>query len=837
MSAFGNDGDITSSPFSTPGKPLQPQASASHGLQDLSAPKRRGRPPKAVIAARELAFKSAAESHAATTLPGQSLSHSIPSSPRPHKRKDILLLNSGKRTVKSTATRHTTKVKDKDTTVKKSIASTKRRRVVLSESSDLSDVENHCDDDDDAQSVQFPTFVSASTMSCTSSNDSDIASLSGFDTDSSVEAEEENFILAEESRAHDKARVRRELLGEEGGQKRRDPHNNWVIRPRKMSVGPSDVEMDVDSEATEEEDEEEEEEEGDADEEETDDRDNGVGYVGVATGWSEDDESSFDADLFFANLSDSEGDNASSAFGDEGGDDGDQSDLETMSVADATTADLIPRLLQDMENLPFEITQGWDGQVVFTNGLREGQGTLDMDFEVNAAQFVVETSASPSQDSDVDMFASDADEDGYAEDGDEGSGETTDEELVGEDDLPNERAMQIFNLPFSVSAINPMSTMSPSVSPHSRNRRTFGSQSYLDSPKPADILAGKIFWEDSDDPDECDDNMSKTCSISSSRDGLPRQGNFEPAGDSLRAIIDDSHTDIPSAHPRFRRGRGKSASHFGRYDGVCSPSFVSRLPCLTFDPQVDHFLRRRVLSRHSSLPASNRSSFQLLSSEETGTTSPKLPPAEPIELDDVLDASFLDSDPSDVQGLSTSTSNEGDSRNHLKNLSRWDLISVGAFRQTRETAGISDNSAPGWGSDTPGAPAEYGSMMKSSPLSTMLWQNKSSSPPKRSRNMSVVISPVLPPLREHDGDRTPTNAPPNQIPPQQQNHHYPHKTRKELRRERKLKRKSYSSVQHQHQHHQYHYHQHHPNSKTRSSSSSQRTNFFNTSSSVPALNL
>jgi hypothetical protein len=326
--------------------------------------------------------------------------------------------------------------------------------------------------------------------------------------------------------------------------------------------------MDVDSEATED-DEEEEETAGEADEEETDDRDHGINYVGVATGWSDDDESSFDADLFFANLSDSEGGSSSSETGDEGAQD-DESNLDTTSsIGEATTASLIPHLLRDMENLPFEITQGWDGQVVFTNGLREGQGILDMDFEVNAAQFVVETSPTPSQNGDVERFTSDPDEVGSVEEGDMGNGETTDEELVGDDDLPNERAMQIFNLPFSVSAINPMSTMSPAVSPHPRNGRTLGSPSQLDSPKPADILAGKVFWEEADAHDECDVEISKSRSVSSSRGGLPRTGHFDSEGDNHRVIIDDSHRGIPSPHPRFRRGRGKSASVLGRLETVC----------------------------------------------------------------------------------------------------------------------------------------------------------------------------------------------------------------------------------------------------------------------------
>jgi hypothetical protein len=162
------------------------------------------------------------------------------------------------------------------------------------------------------------------------------------------------------------------------------------------------------------------------------------------------------------------------------------------------------------------------------------------------------------------------------------------------------------------------------------------------------------------------------------------------------------------------------------------------------------------------------------------------------------------------------------------------VISVGAFRQTQDSGAVTDSAAD-WSSDAPASAVntDYGKMMKSSPLSTMLWQNKGIKQ-NRSRKMSVIISPVILPIRDRDGDRTPTNIPPNHVPPHKQNNH-PHKSRKELRRERKLKRKSCGPVTHQHQQHQRHFHQHHPNSKTRSTSSTQRMN--PSSSSIPPLSL
>ncbi|KAJ6581235.1 hypothetical protein B0H19DRAFT_1114337 [Mycena capillaripes] len=725
---------------------VSPRPPTSFTSQYGSAPKRRGRPPKPIPAARPLGIKSNNDP-LSFYHPSQAARRRKPTSSKK----------------KAGIPRIPAKLKGKGTTVTKSSAS-KRRRVESSESSsELSDVDDHFhfnDDIDDTRSIQFPTFVSASALS--SSSDSDRVSLSGFDSDSSMEAEEENFIIADESRAAEKSRVRRELLGDDG-QKKRNPHNNWVIRPRKRSVGPSDVEMEIDSDATEEDDEEEEEQEAEEDDE-TDDLPVGSGYIGVATGWSEeeDEESSFDADLFFANLTDSDedDDHSSPDENDERADDGDQSDLDGMDVGDAL-AGLIPHLRRDLENLPFELTEGWDGQVIFSNGLGEGRGLLDLDFEVHPS--VVETSASPSQESEDDM---ETEEDGEFE------GDTTDEELVGEDHLPNERAMRLFNLPFSVSSINPLSTMSPSASPAPHNRRPFGSQSNLDSPKPADILSGRVFLEDLDNPDEFDDDMNAP-SVSSRGNG-PREGSFIP-GDTMRAVIDDTHASVPSPHPRVRGRRGNSASHFGR----TSP-------------------RHSLTSRQRSLPPISQPSFQLLSASEL-TTSPELPHAQAIDLDDVLDSAYLDSEPSDGQ-LSASPTQQ--SHKHL-NLSRW-----------------------GWGSDTPGASTDFENALRNSPLSGMLWQGKDGASSSRHPQSG-------PPLHARDGDRTPTNATVhNHVPPQ---HEVPTKSRKESRRERKVKQKNMGLGYERLPHQQHYFRQHHPNSKTRSSSSSQRTNFFNTS--PPASNL
>ncbi|KAG5643100.1 hypothetical protein DXG03_001564 [Asterophora parasitica] len=791
-------------------------------------PKRRGRPPKAVVAARQLA------SHTKKLIPPR---------PRPKSTKKA----------------------------------PKRRRVVSSSESspsesDLSDLDHHYHTHPHTHpSPQFPTFVSASAISSrasSSSASSDSESDLFDDSDSSIQAEEENFIVSE---IQDRARVRRD-------HHHQHKDNAWVIRARKKSVGPSDPEMgpddddmDVDSDATVDADVEQDVGGDDDLDQDDDDMITGAGYSGLATGWSDDDaeeESSFDADLFFANLSDSSADGSSS----------DHADHEQDPSVDADSSDMDSSITTLPAPPPeFEVTEGWDGSIVFTNGAHHSLSVLDHDFEAHAAS-LAETSSTPgspahssggnssSDDDNVDMdLMSDA---GYEREHEGDGGETTDEELVGDDDLPNERAMRLFNLPFSVSAINPLSTMSPAVSPGPRDRKPFPfASSRLDSPKPADILSGKVhaFWDadESEDEFDCDDAATTTKSSgASSWGGGPRRGVFVPSGESRQAIIDDTKKDIPSPHPRFRRRRGGNNNLFSHSHYKTVSTIQSSVIDLT-RTQVEHLLQRHLASsQHLQSPIAPPSPFGGGDDATPLALSPELAHAELIDLNDVLEAAFLDPDPpSDSQDTDSGAPPSSSSRSHnptttttppskpqhLRSLNRWDVISVGAFRQQSRAAAAGD----GWGSGTDGG-KDYTSMMKSSPLSTMLWQNKaaiggSGSGRGRSRKMSLVISPVILPVR--DGDRTPTNnnnmrsqhhshshqQHQQHLPPPPRNEYPPQKSRKELRRERKLKRKSYGPTHHAHNHHQHHSHHHHPNSKSRSSSAAQRSNFF--VGSVPPLNL
>jgi hypothetical protein len=408
------------------------------------------------------------------------------------------------------------------------------------------------------QKQRFPTFVSAdgyssaNESSAGSSSSSEESELTEF-SDSSIAEEEETYIRTTEeqrARAHDKARIKRELL-DEGTTNRNERRNDWEIRSRKKSVGPSDDDMDVDSDETDDEAEDIEEAKGnDGEEEEEDDLGPVRGsYVGIATGWSEDEESSFDADLFFAGLSDSDSGPEISTIPDQ----------DAVATEDDSSVDIGSSVLAQGT---FEITEGWDGSVIFTNGLQDGQGLLDWDFEANAAQLLIEagTMSESNSGSDIRMAESEGDMGGSEDEADgleeveSNDGDSTEEELVDDRGLPTARAMRLFRCPVTpLYAIDPLSTMNsgPSV------RDGLSSQ----SPRPSDTLAGREFGdEDEDAPEPPMSEISSIVLSASSDRGTPRlplMGMFEASKiDSLhRAIIDGTPHVVPSPFQRNSRRR------------------------------------------------------------------------------------------------------------------------------------------------------------------------------------------------------------------------------------------------------------------------------------------
>jgi hypothetical protein len=434
----------------------------------------------------------------------------------------------------------------------------------------------------------FPTFVSADEFSSEnessagSSSGSEVSELTDF-SDSSIAEEEENFIRTSEeqrARVHDKARIKRELLGD-GMTMRKEPRNNWEIRSRKKSVSPSDDEMDVDSDETDDEAEEGVEEAEGKDGE--DGEEDGTGpargsYVGIATGWSDDEESSFDADLFFAGLDSDSGPDISAVPGHE-------DKVATVSEDDDSIDLGSPPLAQGT----FEITEGWDGSVIFTNGLQDGQGLLDWDFEANAAQLLIEASTMSESNSGSDIRMSESEGDmGDSEDEADGLEEvesndrdTTEDELVDDRGLPTARAMRLFRPPVTpLFSINPLSTMSPGP----RVRDVLASQ----SPRPSDILAGRDFGDEEDDAQEPPMSEIGSIILSASSDRAtpryPLMGMFEaPKTDSLRrAVIDESRDVVPSP---FQRSRCRRPSKFVSVKGITGVRLGSRtfltLPMLT----------------------------------------------------------------------------------------------------------------------------------------------------------------------------------------------------------------------------------------------------------------
>jgi hypothetical protein len=163
---------------------------------------------------------------------------------------------------------------------------------------------------------------------------------------------------------------------------------------------------------------------------------------------------------------------------------------------------------------------------------------------------------------------------------------------------------------------------------------------------------------------------------------------------------------------------------------------------------------------------------------------------------------------------------------------------MGTFRRSRENGPLSDG---------PGEPP-YVSVIRNSPFNGVWPSDKShnkpsDSPSKKGKarrrgsrsRVDMDISPVILPVRDRDGDHTPTGHATGQT-----SHSPLHpKSRKDKasRRDKMLKRKTMMGTSIGRRHQQHHYvHDHHPNSRGRLSGSMQRTGVFS-GGSVPPLNL
>jgi len=543
----------------------------SHFL-DPTVPKRRGRPPKVVVAARA-ALAAAAAASAPDSSPERIAGPStLTRRPKPKFLNKITKPRAkskvrGTNTIKPPLSRRKHKVDD--SYHPKGVA---RRRPLIEDhhdSDDEAEEENFLlEDDDDVEPsapLDLPTFISASSSSSDSSSLSSLSSSEDSDSEGmGVEQEEEQNIKDSEDERErkarkDKARVRRELLGENDPRHNARSHHNsnrWDIKPRKRSVSASDGEADVDMDAESGDTTESEDEDQDAiaadDEDELDaievDRDGrrklGVSFAGVVTGWSDGEDSNYDADLFFANLDGSGSDSESNAAVEMSSMDADGEDGEQDSgdeIAEAMTLAAAAGLYD-----------GWEGPIVFA--------TCDVDVEMvlspspkSSRRRRMSSSIITTDDEQVGQHPTDptvGDSEDHPEEGfgislAESDGETTEEELIGADGLPNARAMMLFKWPVSVGAVDPKNTLTP-------DRRRNGSAPRRSTPQ-----------HERDDLDDGSDKSLGGIKTPNGRvSGVPRTprgpvaGTFQLTPQSAEttktAVITGQQPAFPSPYPRPR---------------------------------------------------------------------------------------------------------------------------------------------------------------------------------------------------------------------------------------------------------------------------------------------
>lgn len=413
----------------------------------------------------------------------------------------------------------------------------------------------------------LPTFVPASvfgsdsSLSSPSSESDDTSSSDGSlengDTDSEMEAEEERLIV-QETLAMQKLRARREQLenarhGIDENSRRRWDKMNWNDRERHGSVGAGATLSDIDASTS-----------GDADsgssgDDEHDDDDDGEGEDdndGAASSvpgfeWSDYDDD-FDADLFFANLSDSSFDSSSSDSEPE------QTHHPTatghptdgsVSLQQAIGAGMLPFLdIHNSTPLPL-VTENWDGQLVFANGMKEWEDMdviFDAAFLENATMLATEVDSMHEADEQEIQETDSADYDCEKSSMPDG-GETTDE-----DELHPELGPILFaNSPFNQTS-----------KPHHPHIHRFVS-SFVNHRVPR-RRRDKIPSTEGM-PSRLTPALSTSSSsqMSESHKLIPSMGSFTISGDLglgiSSAIIDGSRSEIlPSPYPRPQRRKRRA---------------------------------------------------------------------------------------------------------------------------------------------------------------------------------------------------------------------------------------------------------------------------------------
>lgn len=808
------------------------------GVLDPTAPKRRGRPPKAVVAAREaakaaLTAQNASGSYAHDAAGGRSASAQA-------------YTGKGKHTAKYMP------VKKPSASVKKAPrqrakATTDRRPFVKGLPRSYSSAEYS----DGGASVKYPTFVSAaSSSSPSSSSESSDSESSLSPLDSDLE-EETRLIVHEEG---NKPQARKTTSGSDGG------HKRWEIRPRQRSVGlghgDADVESDDSSEggseASDEDTDEEIEQEEDVDadtegagledvdlDDDDDDTSSRIGITfsdGRGAGWSddEDEESSFDADVFFANLDGSDSESSPERLYHDPFAPSSDFDFASSMSADEEDAlvlmDMDPSVQIRRGQGEFEfglelgdLSFGWDGQVFFTT--TSPHQTRDLGLQSQG---------------DVEMQEETEDEmrqDGFSTDDDsatvdelmlnESDGETTEDELIGPDGLPNSRAMMLFRWPTVVSTVDPQSTISkagtpaPQVPPNASESLRIALASYTGhqgSPPltPADILAGRVSVEEMEEM-EMERSFAEAQTPARKRTGgIPVMGEFMSPSAPASAVIDGTGPSVPSPFLRSKAARRRRASTTGTDSNEMTFSVV----CLISTPNLNLSLTNTQPETPSEAALSSTQSSEEAAPDSQLEMS-EMSSAEAINLDDVLDASFLDSEPMSQEhdGQLSEASSMMSPATGGALLSRWDRIPMATFRRTREFNKIIDGSA----SDT--GLSVFGGMSTIDALLTPTKPAEKKSNSARRRGKAKGLSSLGPPLDllTRDGDHTPTSTSPQ---------HGFRPPKKELRREKAMMKRKMTSKPLPPRHQaQFRTHHHHPNHKSRASGSVQRMGSYAGSSS------
>ncbi|KAI1796559.1 hypothetical protein LXA43DRAFT_986050 [Ganoderma leucocontextum] len=713
----------------------------------------------------------------------------------------------------------------------------------------------------DSTLSDFPTFVPAASESTHSSSSE--SSDSSIDSDS----DGDRFVMRNDGERHST-----KLLPSHVGHKKRERigGNRWEIKPRKKSVGAGEEEEEESStesgqssdDSSEDGDDENEDDEDEADVEvdveggglladgDVDLDDGGEethGRIGVSfpdNGWSDDEESSFDADVFFANLdSDSGGSSPETHFAAlrPFGNAGDREPAGAFSAEeeDALLLMDIDSSVQlrrghgeleigvDIDNLAF----GWGGQLLFSHPSDGPHDGLGLSFSLDTA------------DEDEEMaYASGSEATVSWEDSGTGTvilqesdGDTTEDELVDSDGLPNPRAMMLFKWPSTISAINPLSTLSPSSFSDPPPNATPSTRIALASisaqrrsppptPSPADILAGRLYMDDLDDI-EMEKLDKQRCTPRRRRgSGVPIMGEFivEDGQAARKAAVVAAGCEVPSFYRRpVRVPKAEPSEEMTPVEDTDMSAVVSR-------PTAD-----------SSEGNPREPSQQSYASD--GTT-------EAIDLDDVLDSSFLDTEPStqdcetdipDSQSQSSPT--KPGTSTHLHNLSRWDRVPMATFRRTRESATASgvDGAASDSGLNALQYHSGIGSMMGGMSLFTpprplgLDKMSRASARKKKGRH-SYNSSPTLLPSRDGvlGSPFVPTAGPSHQG--------YTNKTKKELKKEKAMMKRKMTTKTSQNRYHQPYraQHHHHPNHKSRATNAVQRTGFSSgAGSSIPSLTI